>query len=107
MRSPQTTGQECPRPGIGVFQRTFLPAGTSQVVGGNWPSATPVAPGPRNCGQFKGVVTTPGVSSTALGATDSSFGFDATFPSTRRSEEHTSELQSRFDLVCRLLLEKK
>src|SRR5437868_7198814 len=26
---------------------------------------------------------------------------------TPRSEEHTSELQSRFDLVCRLLLEKK
>src|SRR5437868_10470614 len=25
----------------------------------------------------------------------------------KRSEEHTSELQSRFDLVCRLLLEKK
>src|SRR5699024_12237279 len=24
-----------------------------------------------------------------------------------RSEEHTSELQSRFELVCRLLLEKK
>src|SRR5438067_9019947 len=28
-------------------------------------------------------------------------------PSASRSEEHTSELQSRFDLVCRLLLEKK
>src|SRR5438105_10666842 len=27
--------------------------------------------------------------------------------STKRSEEHTSELQSRVDLVCRLLLEKK
>src|SRR2546429_6645235 len=27
--------------------------------------------------------------------------------STRRSEEHTSELQSRLHLVCRLLLEKK
>src|SRR5699024_5674762 len=27
--------------------------------------------------------------------------------SMHRSEEHTSELQSRFDLVCRLLLEKK
>src|SRR5206468_12849460 len=27
--------------------------------------------------------------------------------SIRRSEEHTSELQSRSDLVCRLLLEKK
>src|SRR5437868_12214346 len=28
-------------------------------------------------------------------------------PADYRSEEHTSELQSRFDLVCRLLLEKK
>src|SRR5699024_12396138 len=28
-------------------------------------------------------------------------------PFISRSEEHTSELQSRFDLVCRLLLEKK
>src|SRR5699024_12017376 len=27
-------------------------------------------------------------------------------PKFMRSEEHTSELQSRFDLVCRLLLEK-
>src|SRR5699024_12607912 len=29
------------------------------------------------------------------------------FISPGRSEEHTSELQSRFELVCRLLLEKK
>src|SRR5437868_9004036 len=29
------------------------------------------------------------------------------FNELERSEEHTSELQSRFDLVCRLLLEKK
>src|SRR2546429_1206941 len=28
-------------------------------------------------------------------------------PTVRRSEEHTSELQSRLHLVCRLLLEKK
>src|SRR6266849_1570341 len=28
-------------------------------------------------------------------------------PAIKRSEEHTSELQSRVDLVCRLLLEKK
>src|SRR5688572_31390241 len=28
-------------------------------------------------------------------------------PHTRRSEEHTSELQSQSNLVCRLLLEKK
>src|SRR5699024_12579389 len=31
----------------------------------------------------------------------------AKLPLDSRSEEHTSELQSRFDLVCRLLLEKK
>src|SRR5437868_3630410 len=31
----------------------------------------------------------------------------AAINSALRSEEHTSELQSRFDLVCRLLLEKK
>src|SRR5438094_6102119 len=32
----------------------------------------------------------------------------AAFPSAKgRSEEHTSELQSPYDLVCRLLLEKK
>src|SRR2546421_9466579 len=31
----------------------------------------------------------------------------AVLRSARRSEEHTSELQSRSDLVCRLLLEKK
>src|ERR1041385_9569261 len=30
-----------------------------------------------------------------------------TTPRQRRSEEHTSELQSRLHLVCRLLLEKK
>src|SRR5699024_11727980 len=32
---------------------------------------------------------------------------DLPLRSVLRSEEHTSELQSRFDLVCRLLLEKK
>src|SRR5699024_11645965 len=35
-------------------------------------------------------------------------GSSAASPSpVSRSEEHTSELQSRFELVCRLLLEKK
>src|SRR2546430_3895963 len=32
---------------------------------------------------------------------------DLTDPSVMRSEEHTSELQSQSNLVCRLLLEKK
>src|SRR5207249_7195154 len=30
-----------------------------------------------------------------------------TAPGAAESEEHTSELQSRFDIVCRILLEKK
>src|SRR5436190_7762904 len=59
------------------------------------------------------------------GAAGAGFGFDRVHPRTRaashrhharganwgqtrhRSEEHTSELQSHSDLVCRLLLEKK
>src|SRR5699024_12028580 len=35
------------------------------------------------------------------------FHLGVTLVALLRSEEHTSELQSRFDLVCRLLLEKK
>src|SRR2546422_2375418 len=34
-------------------------------------------------------------------------GWGGQQPRLRRSEEHTSELQSRLHLVCRLLLEKK
>src|SRR5207247_6694545 len=47
---------------------------------------------------------------TSCGATTSSIRTSLTPPGasgTARSEEHTSELQSRVDLVCRLLLEKK
>src|SRR5438067_10610797 len=47
----------------------------------------------------------------AYGDRVSVFQADLTVPGclarSGRSEEHTSELQSRFDLVCRLLLEKK
>src|SRR5690349_25168239 len=43
-----------------------------------------------------------------LRAVSSSAVSPSTSPAARtRSEEHTSELQSRRDLVCRLLLEKK
>src|SRR2546422_5712004 len=46
-------------------------------------------------------------------ARDTSPGIEGSIPDTwvtvysERSEEHTSELQSRLHLVCRLLLEKK
>src|SRR5690349_22577640 len=42
------------------------------------------------------------MASSTVGRTSVTF-----FTSPSRSEEHTSELQSRRDLVCRLLLEKK
>src|SRR2546428_5293869 len=42
---------------------------------------------------------------TSSGGTSSASSPSVTYCS--RSEEHTSELQSRSDLVCRLLLEKK
>src|SRR5437867_7089267 len=44
--------------------------------------------------------------STVLPGTFPSFALAVTLPEPR-SEEHTSELQSPYDLVCRLLLEKK
>src|SRR5438034_6309612 len=49
----------------------------------------------------------PGFAAPAWGACES--GPQSALPTSpaRRSEEHTSELQSHSDLVCRLLLEKK
>src|SRR2546430_7623228 len=43
----------------------------------------------------------------ALGAANVGDQADQEFPGPERSEEHTSELQSQSNLVCRLLLEKK
>src|SRR5207249_9523250 len=58
---------------------------------GSCPTGTTVKPG------------TFGMSATSAGVAIASSSVSARL----RSEEHTSELQSRFDLVCRLLLEKK
>ena len=52
IRLPHTTGLECPRPGIGVFHFTFSRVSAFHRVGAGWPSATPLAFGPRNDGQF-------------------------------------------------------
>src|SRR5438105_10499898 len=47
-------------------------------------------------------------SSSVIGVARAGAGYcKETFACGARSEEHTSELQSRVDLVCRLLLEKK
>src|SRR5438034_5489265 len=44
---------------------------------------------------------------TAMTAASRTLGCDMIMFMSHRSEEHTSELQSHSDLVCRLLLEKK
>src|SRR2546421_7846493 len=73
---------------------TLLPYTTffrSATAAGAWPAA----PSPPSCGSAGWTRATCAPPSRASG------------PSRKRSEEHTSELQSRSDLVCRLLLEKK
>src|SRR5206468_8670269 len=52
-------------------------------------------------------VATLSVSTSALTARNTTTFPTKGLPRLERSEEHTSELQSRSDLVCRLLLEKK
>src|SRR5207247_5558265 len=58
---------------------------------------------------FGGEITADGVTGSASAGTGPSGAGGNPNGSgvTNRSEEHTSELQSRVDLVCRLLLEKK
>src|SRR5690349_23465634 len=72
-----------------LFPYTTLFRSKTSVIGGN---VAECAGGPR---AFKYGTTKQYV-----------LGLQAVLPN-GRSEEHTSELQSRRDLVCRLLLEKK
>src|SRR5699024_11736851 len=58
---------------------------------------------PRVCTPFGHIVYRTGYGS----ATEPGYSLGCSRSWPERSEEHTSELQSRFDLVCRLLLEKK
>src|SRR5688572_32758070 len=50
-------------------------------------------------------IAVPGIAATALLCVI--FAWNEYFYAVQRSEEHTSELQSQSNLVCRLLLEKK
>src|SRR3712207_7881823 len=65
----------------------------------------------RMCGGFgrgtAGSVASPVVVSAFFGSSSSSGRAMTKAATATRSEEHTSELQSRQYLVCRLLLEKK
>src|SRR2546428_3179539 len=86
-----------PPPTITSFAPTSGPVGTSVTISGaNFTGATAVR---FNTLSASFTVT----SATAIQAT---VPVGATTGPVSRSEEHTSELQSRSDIVCRLLLDK-
>src|SRR5699024_12535803 len=67
------------------------------------PGSRPLPPPPGPCAWRCSVLPIPSACRLPCGANSS----DEACPCAPRSEEHTSELQSRFDLVSRLLLEKQ
>src|SRR3712207_9048067 len=81
---------------------TLFPYTTLFRSVGSWLDTTITTPGTWAKVTGEGTPGTP----TALPPW-SSASIHRSVPSSRRSEEHTSELQSRQYLVCRLLLEKK
>src|SRR5689334_24534135 len=73
------------------------------------PTATSIDPGTAPAGSTGGIplLSYPAAAASARFISFTNAGSDPPTSFVRRSEEHTSELQSQFHLVCRLLLEKK
>src|SRR5699024_12129941 len=85
---------------------------SSTVIHGNkppsWKTTTRSVPGPVIVLPFSSTSPEVGVSRPAISFNTVDLPQpDGPINDTNRSEEHTSELQSRFDLVCRLLLAHK
>src|SRR5437868_10703999 len=85
--------------------RSFLNLRNNQYIGRVFELSEPIVNGR---GKIKSGDTFWTVSGLDLpvGSKVKVIGADGIILKVERSEEHTSELQSRFDLVCRLLLEK-
>src|SRR2546422_3134513 len=90
---------------MGQGSQTAIPLIIAEEMDADWSRVVivPAAPDDKIYGNpgFRGLMYTAG-SATVTGYWDVARTFGA-----QRSEEHTSELQSRLHLVCRLLLEKK
>src|SRR5438309_8111639 len=82
-----------PPPRSTLFPYTTLFRSNAATITSDFIASSPALPPPGAC---------------ILSASTTTVGFDARMRAPGgRSEEHTSELQSQFHLVCRLLLEKK
>src|SRR2546430_5200655 len=88
-----------PNPALAGILAAFFPFGVGAVYTGQY------AKGLAHLLIFTGLVW--GLSSGAMGNLEPVLGIGMAFFIVYRSEEHTSELQSQSNLVCRLLLEKK
>src|SRR2546427_8640556 len=82
-------------PAASVWRRASSRGSTTSRTGG-------VGPGSARASTVTKAITASKLSQTACQTVT-----DVTFDPKMRSEEHTSELQSQSNLVCRLLLEKK
>src|SRR5436305_2977390 len=83
---------------------SFTATATTEIYTLSLHDALPISP-PRLCSSSSSRTSTRRSSSTRSTRRATCASTAATSPA--RSEEHTSELQSRPHLVCRLLLEKK
>src|SRR5690606_42077630 len=99
------------RHSVGSFLVYLKDAATTEIYTLSLHDALPISGAGRGAGRARAVVdgrgrAGPGARATGAAAPVGA-GARGSRPGPRRSEEHTSELQSRENLVCRLLLEKK
>src|SRR5690606_41035471 len=99
-----STGTRPPRSTLFPYTTLFRSGSRlSPLIAAEVPGSMPVEPGDEIW-----IIAVPDASSQAAEDAPGTGALLATVPSeSGRSEEHTSELQSRENLVCRLLLEKK
>src|SRR2546430_4548444 len=103
-----------------MFFFFFNDTATTEIYTLSLHDALPIFHGLANCSRYSSISSSRRVSSASASSlrkmmftapsgpiTATSAVGHAKLKSARRSEEHTSELQSQSNLVCRLLLEKK
>src|SRR2546430_8152875 len=93
-----------PRSGLIFF--FFNDTATTEIYTLSLHDALPILDPARSC-RMPSVRAATSAGSLLFREKDASFGRTGGRSLHRRSEEHTSELQSQSNLVCRLLLEKK